>query len=232
MCFICKNTYGSVLDSMRPVYQSYRPVYRPYRPVYRLETSSNSKTVQTRFRPVSTGFAGFYRFCRFIAINRLSVVAGFSPRTGFLNPAPHTPSAGDAAARPRPIPSNLPSRSVRTHASHSLHHMLHDLAAHLLPVWSLHCGSRRRNCLVLPWKHAAPLHPPSSPSASPCSRPSVLVGAPLVRLLVPVRRICLVVDGSKGTFPKFTPGSEAMHFIEHGSRCNQRCLNGRPCGVS
>lgn len=80
MCFICKNTYGSVLDSMRPVYQSYRPVYRPYRPVYRLETGSNSKTVQTRFRPVSTGFR------RFIAINRLSVVAGFSLRTGFLNP--------------------------------------------------------------------------------------------------------------------------------------------------
>lgn len=70
------------------------------------------------------------------------------------NDSAHTPFACNLSACPaRPLPIRPDGH---THAS------LHCLLARLRPV---RCGSRRRNCLVLPRKHAAPLHPPASPGA-------------------------------------------------------------------
>jgi hypothetical protein len=77
-------------------------------------------------------------------------------------------------------PTSTPD--LATHTPHSLHPLLHHPVTCLCPVWILRCGSRRRICLVLPWKHDVPLHPPNSRGVSTCSRLLDLLGAPLVHL--------------------------------------------------
>jgi hypothetical protein len=60
-----------------------------------------------------------------------------------------TPSIGDPAARPHPVPpTSPPDLAARTHPSPSI--LRFTIWPHTFaPVWISRCGSRRRICLVL-----------------------------------------------------------------------------------